>query len=395
MPELPEEIVTQPDELAECCRHLASVSVLGFDTEFVGEDTYLPRLCLLQLATPERLILIDPLTAGPLDEFWRVLTDPARTVIIHGGREEMRLCQFWTGSVPTNLIDLQLVAGLVGLIYPIGHGTLVQQVLGVQLSKGETLTEWRSRPLTRQQIRYAFDDVRYLLAIWERLSAQVEQLGRRDWITEEMRRLGQHIHPEEVVQEKWRKLRGLGGLDRRRLAIVRAVFEWREGKAAQTNRPPRTIVRDDLIVEIARRNPSRARDLQVIRGLAHRDLDAIQSAVEEGRRVPSDQCPTVAERENDPTQVALLTSLLVAVLGDFCARQRLAANLVASNQELKLLGRAAVSGSPPPAECLLTQGWRGQFVLPELQGVLEGRRAIRVVRPASEMPFELVELPQT
>ena len=141
MPNLPEQIVTQPEELAAFCARLAAQPHFGFDTEFVGEDSYHPRLCLVQVATPEGLFLIDPLTAGSLDEFWRLVVDPARVVVVHAGREEVRLCRFWTGQTPGNLFDLQLAAGLTGLPYPLGHGPLVSQVLGVHLPKGETRTE--------------------------------------------------------------------------------------------------------------------------------------------------------------------------------------------------------------------------------------------------------------
>ena len=113
------------------------------------------------VATPERLILIDPLSAGPLDAFWKLVTDPARRVIVHAGREEVRLCHLWTGHKPGNLFDLQIAAGLVGLPYPLSHGSLVAHVLDKKLDKGETLTEWSTRPLTKAQIHYAFDDVRY------------------------------------------------------------------------------------------------------------------------------------------------------------------------------------------------------------------------------------------
>src|SRR5271166_4834913 len=188
-PELPEQLVTQPEELAACCEHLAASRCFGLDTEFVGEDTYHPRLCLVQVATAQRLFLIDPLSVGPLDAFWKLVVDPANLVVVHAGREEVRLCHLWSGQTPGNLFDLQIAAGLVGMVYPLGHGGLVYQVLGVQIAKGETLTEWRTRPLTRAQIRYAFDDVRYLLHVWQRLAARLEELGRTDWAREEFARL--------------------------------------------------------------------------------------------------------------------------------------------------------------------------------------------------------------
>src|SRR5690242_16073647 len=158
----PEEfVVADPASLAECCARLRETTVLGFDTEFVGEDTYEPSLCLIQVSTPTSLCLIDPLSAGPLDAFWQLLVDPARTVIVHAGREEIRMCRRWSGKAPTNWFDLQVAAGLVGLTYPLGHGALVYQLLGQRLTKAETLTEWRHRPLSSAQVSYAFDDVRY------------------------------------------------------------------------------------------------------------------------------------------------------------------------------------------------------------------------------------------
>jgi ribonuclease D len=393
MSELREEIVAHPEDLAACCIELAKYPHFGFDTEFVGEDTYHPSLCLVQVATPECLYLIDPLTAGPLDAFWRLIVDPARVVVVHAGREEIRLCRLWTGCTPGNLFDLQLAAGLTGLAYPLGHGTLVHQVLGVQMSKGETLTEWRHRPLTSGQIRYAFDDVRYLLPAWRRMSKRLEELGRTEWAREEFERLTINASPEEPATEKWRKLRGLGSLDRRCLAIVRALYNWREETAAQTNRPTRAIVRDDLIIEIARRNPTRERDLQVVRGLPRRDLDAIIQIVAEARSLPLEACPIVSGREQDPAQLTMVANVLTAVLGDVCIRRGLAPNLVASNNDVKLLVRARLANQPPPTDSLLGVGWRRTHILPELLAVLDGRRSVRIADITADAPFDYAEFP--
>jgi ribonuclease D len=395
LPELPEQLITQPEELAACCEHLMAGHRFGLDTEFVGEDTYHPRLCLVQVATAERLYLIDPLSVGPLDAFWKVVIDPDNLVVVHAGREEVRLCHLWSGQTPANLFDLQIAAGLVGMLYPLSHGSLVHQVLGVQLVKGETLTEWRTRPLTRAQLQYALDDVRYLLHLWERLAGRLEELGRMAWASEEFARLTTNATLEgpgaSAPTDRWRKLRGLGALDRRRLAVVRDLYAWREEMAARNNRPARTIVRDDLLIEIARRNPTRERDLHVVRGLPKRDLAGIVQVVQQAVALPLDQCPALADREQDPPQVALVGNIAAAVLGDFCARNRLAPNLVATNQDVKLLVRAAHQGRPPPAESLLTQGWRAKHVLPELLAVLQGRRSVRVVNPRADAPLEYAD----
>jgi ribonuclease D len=389
-----EEILTTARELSDCCAYLSTQPVLGFDTEFVGEETYHPRLCLVQVAVPGRLFLIDPFGTGPLDEFWKLLHDPQRVVVVHAGREEVRLCRLWSGQPPANLFDLQLAAGLVGLTYPMGHGGLVNELLGIRLAKGETLTEWRRRPLTPEQVRYAFDDVRHVLDLYETLLARLDRLDRLEWAREEFARLARTVDPDEPAnEERWRKLKGVGSLDRRRLAVVRALYEWREQRAAERNRPARSVVRDDLIVEIARRNPTRARDLQVVRGLAHRDLDAIIEVVQAARKLPIEECPRPADRIEDPPQLALVAGVLIAVLGDLCARAHLAGNLVASNNDIRAVVRARLAGEPIPADLLLAQGWRQQHDLPHLLAVLEGRRLVRVADLHNEAPLGYEDAP--
>src|SRR5688572_17401032 len=119
MKPLEEIVVADPQSLAECCAQLAQATHIGFDTEFVGEDTYEPSLCLIQISTSKALYLIDPLSSGPLDEFWGLLLDPARTVVVHAGREETRMARRLGGTTPTNWFDLQIAAGLVGFSYPL------------------------------------------------------------------------------------------------------------------------------------------------------------------------------------------------------------------------------------------------------------------------------------
>jgi len=390
-----EILVHTAEELTQCCNHLAQGKRFGFDTEFVGEESYHPRLCLVQVATAEALYLIDPFSLDSLEPFWNVVVDPANQVIVHAGREEVRLCHIWSGQTPGNLFDLQIAAGLVGLPYPLGHGPLVHQVLGTKLSKGETLTEWRTRPLTREQIHYAFDDVRYLLALWRQLSERLEKHQRTAWAQEEFARLREQATPDDeglsVSRDKWRKLRGASSLDRRRLAILREIFYWREKEAADANRPSRTIVRDDLLVEITRRNPKGVNDLQPVRGLARRYLEAIYAAIERARGLPAEECPKLVDRDQETPQQGLLVNLLAAHLAHLAVRMELAVNLVATNLEFKMLVRARILGTPPPAQSLLRQGWRAKYILPHLQAMLDGRISLRVGDIQKDVPFVFSE----
>jgi ribonuclease D len=388
MPPLPETIVTEPAQLAAGCQEIAASQQIGFDTEFVGEDTYRPELCLIQVATPQHLYVIDPLTAGPLKPFWKIIADPARLVVVHAGREEVRMCHFAVGSPPGNVFDVQVAAGLVGLGYPLGYGPLLQQLLGVRLAKGETLTDWRKRPLSDEQVRYAFDDVRHLLGMGQRLTRRLEELNRLAWAREEFETFTRRAIRENPAAEKWRKLRGVGGLDRRQLAVAREVFMWREECAVRTNRPSRALLRDDLIVEIARRAPQRERDLSSIRGLGRADHAAILAAVARAKALPPDQWPEEFERDYDPPQINLVASLLGVVLADLCLRRKLTTPLVATSHDLKGLVRARAQGGGAPAESPLARGWRREHILPELMGVLEGNVALRVGDLAAEAPLE-------
>ncbi len=390
-----ESTVQMPDALEACCRQLAQCPRFGLDMEFVGEQSYHPELCLIQVATPDALFLIDPFAFESLDAFWNVAVDPARQVIVHAGREEVRLCHLWCGRTPGQLFDLQIAAGLAGLPYPLSHGALVHEVLGHKLTKGETLTEWRTRPLTKAQIRYAFDDVRFLLPAWEKLSAKLDALGRRAWAEEEFARLRELATPDDdgiaVSADKWRRMKGAGALDRRRLALLRELFFWREQAAVEANKPPRVIVRDDLLVEIVRRNPKSVQDLQPVRGLAKRHLSAIVATLEKARALPADEHPHRHEREQDPPQVAVAVNLLSAYLAHLAEENQVAGNLVASSQDLRAIVRARWQGKKPPAHLLLLQGWRAQHFLLRLQAMLEGRVWLRLTGLDKEVPIECKE----
>jgi ribonuclease D len=388
MKSVPEYIVTDSSGVRTCCEDVAASPQIAFDTEFVGEETYVPHLCLVQVATPNALYVLDPFDCGPLDEFWKLVADPARVSVVHAGREEVRICNGAIGRPPANLFDVQIAAGLLGLGYPLGYGPLIQSVLRKRLAKGETLTDWRKRPLSQQQIRYAFDDVRDLLAVWKRMDSKLTKLGRSAWAREEFDNFVRKAMMEGGEVERWRRLKGVSNLDAQRLAVVREVYMWREESAARRNRPARTVLRDDLIVEIAKRGPKREEEISSLRGLGRADTAGILEAVERAGKLAPEDWPEELERDNDPHAVALVASLLNVVLADWCARQELTTPLVATSADVRKLVRAAAKGEPPPADSGLTAGWRREQVLPVLQEVLEGKRALRVRSLEGDVPLE-------
>jgi len=383
-----EHFVANESDFLKSCELIAKSSVFGFDTEFVSEESFRPELCLVQVATPEDLFVIDAIAIGSLGAFWDLVTDGKRNVIVHAGREEIRICQHLSGKAPARLFDIQVAAGLIGVGYPAGYGTLVQTFAGTRLSKQETLTDWRIRPLTADQITYAFDDVRYLLQCHEKISARLLELDRIDWAEEEFADLQARSNLDEPIGERWRKVKGTGGFDRKRLAMVREIVAWREEFAAKRNRPPRAILRDDLIADIVKRNPQKAQDILAFRGIQHRDSEEIMAAIQKARALPLDTLPLQDETKPDAPQVGLIGQVMAGLLGDLCNRKSLIPGLVATASDLRELVRSKIDNTSLSGNNSLAKGWRLKHVFPVLMDFLEGKTSLRLARVDNESPFE-------
>jgi ribonuclease D len=383
-----EHFVANEADFLKSCEKIAKSSVFGFDTEFVSEESFRPELCLVQVATPEDLFVIDAIAIGSLGAFWDLVTDGKRNVIVHAGREEIRICQHLSGKAPARLFDIQVAAGLIGVGYPAGYGTLVQTFAGTRLSKQETLTDWRFRPLTADQITYAFDDVRYLLQCHEKISARLLELDRIDWAEEEFADLQARSNLDEPIGERWRKVKGTGGFDRKRLAMVREIVAWREEFAAKRNRPPRAILRDDLIADIVKRNPQKAQDILAFRGIQHRDSEEIMAAIQKARALPLDTLPIQDETKPDAPQVGLIGQVMAGLLGDLCNRKSLIPGLVATASDLRELVRSKIDNTSLSGTNSLAKGWRLKHVFPVLMDFLEGKTSLRLARVDNESPFE-------
>jgi ribonuclease D len=313
-------------------------------------------------------------------------------IVVHAGREDLRICNFAAGKPPARVYDVQVAAGLAGLSWPIGYAGLVSELLGHRMNKGETLTDWRRRPLAAAQLRYAFDDVRFLLPAHKRLTDKLTRAGRLDWAEEEFETFTQKAVADDVTAERWRRVKGTGGFDPRGLAAVRELHAWRDGFAHRVNRPARMLMRDDVLAEIARRLPKTLDDLQNLRGLPRGEQENILDAVARARALTPEELPEVEPRESDSPQVTLMAQLLGVVLTDLCSRMKLASNLIATTSDLKAVARSRAGGAELP-DVPLTRGWRGRNILPELLAVLDGHHALRVVRPTSLAP--LAYLPVT
>jgi ribonuclease D len=387
-----ETLIANPAQLQELIQHVRIVGRFGFDTEFVSEETFEPVLCLIQVATPDRLAVIDPQTVRDVDPFWELVHDPNLEVVMHAAGEDMRICLLRTGSLPRRVFDVQIAAGLLGYSYPLSLVNLIAQVLRISLPGSETRTDWRRRPLTAAQLRYALDDVRYLLDLTDRLKSELRQLERTEWAEAEFADFLTSVE-DRADEQRWRRLPGLQQLSRRGLETARRLSQWREDDARRLNRPLRQVMRDDVLVAIAKRQPANRRDLEALRDFNRPALlsksQTILAVVEQARAVPEDQLPEPPPRAEDSPGTSTISSLLSAALGQLCNQQRVASSLVANVADLKHLIRWYVGGRPEHDRPALLKGWRGGLCGDLLVEVLEGRRTFRVVDPASEFPVAL------
>ena len=388
----PDPLISTQAGLRELVAHVRATGRFAFDTEFVSEDTFEPVLCLVQVATASRLAVVDPLKVGDLSPFWDVVIDPGIEVVMHAAGEDLRICKMKVGTVPGRVFDVQIAAGLVGFSYPLSLGNLVHQTLKVSLLGGETRTDWRRRPLTEAQLRYALEDVRHLLDLAEKLESDLRRLGRVGWAEAEFARFLDGIENRDE-DERWRKLSGLHMLNRRGLETARRLWDWRLEDARKANRPLRSVLRDDLLVAIAKRQPGNRRDLEALRDFNRPNLIArgeeIVRAVAEAQQVPQEELPEPTGRHDDLPGLAMVVSLLSASLSQAATQGKVAVGLVGGASDLKELVRWYLDGQVPERTPDLLQGWRNEVCGQTLLDVLSGRRALRIVDPQAEVPVAL------
>lgn len=389
------QYISTAPQLQEFCQLLETASGIFYDTEFVSEDTYRPELCLVQVLAEGQLAVIDPYTVGDMRPFWQCLTAGSHDTVVHAGREEFRFCWHATGHRPSKLFDVQIAAGLIGLEYPASYSKLIAKLLGTRLPKGETRTNWRQRPLTEKQIEYALLDVHHLPELQAKITGELERRGRMDWFQDEI----QHWQDELVAaeaRENWRRVSGISGLSNRALVIVRELWRWREQEAERCDRPPRRILRDDLIVELSRRGKSDLKQIKAIRGIersgARRYLPRIAEVVASAQELPPERWPRFHKR-SVPNQVQVLGQFLATALTSICREKSLAPSMVGTAQDVRDLV-AYELGFHPEDEALprLAEGWRATVIGNSLRDLLHGKLAIRIEDPMSDQPLRFDSL---
>jgi ribonuclease D len=360
---------------------------LAIDTEFVGEGRYRTLLCLIQLAVSspdgadKRIELLDPLGEDfDAAELAALLADPAVQIVVHAGRQDIALARRVLSAEVTNIFDTQVAAGFAGMGAQSSYDSLLNDALGVRLAKSASFTRWDVRPLSPEQLAYARGDVDDLLELAGDLERRLAALGRLEWAREECAPLASSSD-ERDLQTIFARLPRVRSLSPSARPVARALVQWREETAARRDRPVQGVLSDAALMEIAKRKPASAGELEQIRGAGAanlrkrgQELLAVVRAARElaPEQAPRETRPPVLKPEDSPL-IALSESLLRAR-----AREaNIAYELLASRADLQAVVAAWRFGGPE-ADARTLRGWRRELAGAELLALLDGRVSLSV-----------------
>ena len=358
--------VATADELQRAVALLAASEFVALDTEFMRESTYYPMLCLVQAATHDTCVIVDPLAVKDLQPLWALLDDRRRLKVLHAARQDIEVMsqaprapggprpENLDATIPAPLFDTQLAAAFLGLPAQIGYGNLVAERLGHTLAKGHARTDWTRRPLSTEQLEYAADDVRYLVPLYANLRAALEANGRLDWLEEESRKLEDPALFRTDPQDAWRRLKGLDRLKPVQRLAAKLLASWREQRAMKHDRPRGWIVPDEALREIAERLPGSMQELEQIQslpgGVVRKSGEALLEVLAQAQRDAASEPSFDLPGRPEPEQVARVTKLMGFVRSQ-AEQMQIAPELLATRRDIEQLvfsGRAETIGS----------GWR-------------------------------------
>jgi ribonuclease D len=361
------------EKLASLCEQISQQTWIALDTEFLREKTYYPKFCLLQIATPEWVACVDPLVLLDLTPLFDVLYEPQMTKVFHACRQDLEIFYQIVGSVPQPVFDTQIAAPLLGVQENPGYAMLVSSFLNINLTKAHTRTDWSIRPLSIEQLEYAADDVIYLCQIYQIMCDKLKQLGRFDWLQEDFKQLNNPDLYQVLPEKAWLKVKGKNKLTGRQLSIIQALTQWREKTAQQEDKPRSWLLRDEMLLELAKLQPVTLAELAAVRSMSERTVQrygkVLCQLINEARqRPPLSLKENVVSAKKTQQQEAVL-DVLTAVVRIRAEENALNPIILASRKELEKL----LYDDP---ECQLLSGWRYSMAGRELQGLLLGEYAL-------------------
>lgn len=366
--------VETADALTRLCADLASATHLALDTEFLREKTYYPKLCLLQVCGNGVAACVDVLAIEDLSPLLDIIKAPTRVKVWHSARQDLEIFLHYWGILPEPVFDTQLAAAVVGLGDQVGYARLVKEVLGLELAKDQSRSDWCRRPLDEGQLLYAYDDVIHLAELYLKLKARLQDLGRADWLEADFAQLVDPATYRTEPVDAWLRVKGRQHLKGVRLAVLRQLAAWREERAIASDKPRRWILKDEVLVDIARRPPSDMAALSRFRGLEDRFVarhgKALLECVRRGQAEPKEDWPREQIPPRLSSQQEVTVDALSAVLKFLAEANSITPAAVGSRADIARL----VTG----AESSLEKGWRRMLVGKVLREVLEGRQVLHI-----------------
>jgi ribonuclease D len=372
-------LIATTEDLAQVCKRLSQHDFVAVDTEFIREQTYWPRLCLVQIAGPEDEALVDPLQPGiSLKPFFDLMADERVVKVFHAARQDLEIVWNQARLIPRPIFDTQVAAMVCGFGEAVSYVNLVKQVTGRDLDKSSRFTDWSRRPLSQKQLVYALGDVLYLRDIYRYLQAELEREGRAGWLDEEMAELTEPSTYEANPEEAWRRLK-LRVKNRKGLAVLIELAAWRERTAQGQDVPRNRILRDEALYDIANHAPTETSQLSELRTLSEgfaksaRARDIIE-AVKRGLARDPKSVPPLRTGLPLPADKVALVDLLKVLLKACAARHKVAPRLIADGDDLE---RIAVEEAPDvPA----LRGWRQDMFGFYAQRLKRGELALKAER---------------
>lgn len=367
------QFIDSSEALDSLCQQLSGSRWLAVDTEFLREKTYYPQLCLIQIANDDVIACVDPLAISDLTPLLDILYNPQTTVVFHAARQDLELLYLIKGELPPALFDTQLAATVLGYGDQIGYANLVKQCLDVDLDKAHSRTDWTKRPLDQAQIDYAADDVRYLRDIYQILKQQLADKNRLHWLDDDFATLSNPITYQPDPDNIWRKVKGAGRLKGVQLAVLKQLAAWRENRAVKANRPRRWMLKDEIMIDLAKLGPETLDKFKLVRGLENSTIErhgkTILSEIKHAKALPKDAWPRLKKLEPLTNQQDALIDALMSLLRKYCDQQSIAPAAVASRKDIESMVRGET-------DIPLLQGWRNEIVGHYLDKFLKGQLSI-------------------
>ena len=333
--------VKDTKELTEICSKLQKSEILSIDTEFIREKTYWPKLCLIQVYNGFEKIIIDPLSSDiDLKPFFKILNNKEILKIFHSGRQDIEIFYNLTKKIPKNVYDTQIAAMVCGFGESVGYEKLVDKILNKKIDKSSRFSNWAKRPLTKKQLKYAIGDVTHLFEIYPILKREIEEIGRTDWLKDELKILLSE-NTYDVSPEKAYKRLKIRSYDIKTRAVTYQLALWREKKAQSNNIPRGRILRDDIIYELASIKPRSINDINNMRSISNGlklKEDIKQEIIDNvliGINLNDKDLPNLPKKRKLPYGTNSRVSLLKILLNSVSEKHDVAQKLIASTQDLE------------------------------------------------------------